>query len=556
MSAPDRAGTFQSRTGPLGKPLEPDDPRRVGPYRLVHRLGAGGMGVVYAGVDASRQRVAVKVVHRELAHDPEFRRRFAREIALLRRVDGRCTGRVLAADADAAQPWLATEYAPGPTLAQHLADRGVLAGDELLGLAAGLAEALRVLHAVNVVHRDLKPSNVILSPTGPKLVDMGIARALDETSITRTGLIVGSAGWISPEEYRGEEVGPAADVHGWGLLILHAATGRLPYGNGRPEVLAHRILSEPPAGLDEPPEPLRDLVTQALAKTAGERPRPETILHTLMETNSRKGVLTEEVTRLLDRTWVMPADDEPWMSSVPRPRVAPILIAGVCLGAVAVGAAFVLPRLLQPPAPHAAVRATATTTAAAAAPATPSAAPAERSAATPSESRPERTPKGRRVTMTTGFSFVLPADWLYFPDPTVNPDNMCLRPRDKEKADYWYCHQFGMSILPWRQPDGSFDPDEWADPDDLNRAFDGELPCGDVGRSKKGEMVADGLHDIGRLRAHHRKARSYCKDGTTVETEYLVLPVTGLTVVIDKLSPQRRAQVEGILRSFTFPGKS
>src|SRR5690606_15828333 len=134
--------------------------------------------------------------------------------------------------------------------------------------------------------------------------------------------------------------------------------------------------------------------------------------------------------------------------------------------------------------------------------------------------------------------------------------NMCLRPRDKEKADYWYCHQFGMSILPWRQPDGSFDPDEWADPDDLNRAFDGELPCGDVGRSKKGEMVADGLHDIGRLRAHHRKARSYCKDGTTVETEYLVLPVTGLTVVIDKLSPQRRAQVEGILRSFTFPGES
>ncbi|NRQ33934.1 serine/threonine protein kinase [Nonomuraea sp. NN258] len=556
MPAQKRAGTFQSQMSPPGDPLKPDDPRRIGPYRLAHRLGAGGMGVVYAGVDPSGQRAAVKVVHRELAHDPDFRSRFAREITLLRRVNGRCTVRVLAADADATRPWLATEYAPGPTLAQRLADNGPLAGDDLLGLAAGLAEALRVLHAVNVVHRDLKPSNVILSPAGPKLVDMGIARALGETSITRTGMVIGSAGWISPEEYRGEEIGPAADVHGWGVLILHAATGRLPYGNGRPEVLAHRILSEDPAGLAELSEPLRGLVTQAVAKMAGERPRPEAILCALIETNGKETGLAEEVTWLLERTWLMPSDDEPWTSSARRLRVAPLLIAGLCLTAVAVGTAIVAPKLLQPSPPNAPVRATTIATAPAAAPATPSAAPSEQPATTPSASQPKRTQKGRRVTMTTGFSFVLPAEWLYFPDPTVNPDNMCLRPRDKEKADYWYCHQFGMSILPWEQPDGSFDPREWADPDELNRASDGEPPCGDVGLSRKGKMLANGLHNIGSLRAHHRKARSYCRDGTRVETEYLHLPVTGLTIVIDKLSAQRRAQVEGILRSFTFPGKS
>jgi hypothetical protein len=282
-------------------------PRRVGPYRIVERLGGGGMGVVYAGVDDAGTRAAVKVIHPALAEDAEFLERFAREVAVLRRVTGPRVAAVLGAETGGGTPWLATEYVPGPTLERRVLDDGPLTGDELYGLAAGLAAALVAIHGAGVVHRDLKPSNVLLSPAGPRVVDFGIARVLDQTSITRTGMLVGSPGWVSPEEYRGDTAGPAADVHGWGALVCFAATGRPPFGQGRPEVLAVRVIGEAPdtSGV---PEGLRELAERALSKDPGERPGAEELLELTAArwcgaNDEEPTTAAEDVTRLLTRTW-------------------------------------------------------------------------------------------------------------------------------------------------------------------------------------------------------------------------------------------------------------
>jgi eukaryotic-like serine/threonine-protein kinase len=177
-------------------PLGEGDPSRVGRYRLTARLGAGGMGVVYLGVARDGSHVAVKVLRPELADDQEFRARFCREVATLVRVAGLCTVRVIEADTSAARPFMVTEYAEGPSLAEFIAANGPLDGQLLYGLATGLAEALTAIHAAGVVHRDLKPSNVILAREGPKVIDFGIAQALDATAVTRTGVMVGSAGFM------------------------------------------------------------------------------------------------------------------------------------------------------------------------------------------------------------------------------------------------------------------------------------------------------------------------------------------------------------------------
>ncbi|MFI7536401.1 serine/threonine-protein kinase [Streptosporangium sp. NPDC049376] len=300
------------------------------------RLGAGGMGVVYAGLAPDGARVAVKLVHDSLAGDPEFRMRFAREISVLTRVRGLCTARILESDADAARPWLAAEYVPGRTLGDHVRADGPLTGDQWFGLVVGLAEALVAVHAVDVVHRDIKPSNVILAPNGPKLVDFGIARALDGTSVTRTGALVGTPGWLSPEEYRSTSAGPAADVYGWGLLAVYAATGRPPYGTARPEVLALRVLNDP-VDTSEVPEPLRELVGRALAKDPASRPSAREILAEASQAWRIDG--TDELTTRLDHTWVLPVEDVPWRERDSGRRrgvmagVAAVAVLGV--GAVA-----------------------------------------------------------------------------------------------------------------------------------------------------------------------------------------------------------------------------
>ena len=175
--------------------LREGDPARIGQYRLTARLGSGGMGVVYLGVAPDGSLVAVKVLRPELADDPEFRRRFGREVTVLMRVRGMCTVRVIEADTDSHRPYMVTEYADGPSLAEYIHEYGPLNDTMLYGLATGLAEALTVIHAAGIVHRDLKPSNVILAQDGPKVIDFGIAQTLDATSVTKTGMLVGSVGF-------------------------------------------------------------------------------------------------------------------------------------------------------------------------------------------------------------------------------------------------------------------------------------------------------------------------------------------------------------------------
>ncbi|MET8289879.1 serine/threonine-protein kinase [Streptomyces sp. NPDC005132] len=252
-------------------PARPGDPGRIGPYRIIGRLGSGGMGTVHAALDPDGRRIAVKVVHPAQAGDDEFRARFKREVDVSRRVTGPCLVPLLAADPGAAVPWLATDYVPGLTLGEHLSTHGPLTGARLYALAAGTAAALTAVHAAGVVHRDVKPGNVILAPDGPRVLDFGIAHALDGTSVTRTGVMTGTAGWISPEGYRTGDVGPAGDVFTWAALIAYAATGRLPFGTGAPDAVAVRVMSGDPdlAGI---PDDLLALLTAALAKTPQDRP--------------------------------------------------------------------------------------------------------------------------------------------------------------------------------------------------------------------------------------------------------------------------------------------
>lgn len=267
----------------------------MGPYRIVGRLGAGGMGTVLAGLDPAGLRVAVKLIHREQAGDPEFRARFRREVALSRRVSGPCLLPLLAADTDAERPWLATEYAPGPTLHAYVAAHGPLTGGTLLAFATGTATALTAIHEAGVIHRDLKPPNVVLAPDGPRVLDFGIAHALDGTSVTRTGVLTGTPGWASPELYRGGGAVPAGDLFAWAALVAYAATARPPFGTGTPEVLAYRIMAEP-ADLDGVPGAPAEILERALAKRPEDRP-------TAAEAAQRcAGLLAQEATQVRGRT--------------------------------------------------------------------------------------------------------------------------------------------------------------------------------------------------------------------------------------------------------------
>ncbi|WP_461003895.1 serine/threonine-protein kinase, partial [Streptomonospora sediminis] len=252
-------------------PLHGDDPRTVGPYRLVGRLGAGGMGAVYGGLDERGRCLAVKTVHARHAADPGFRAGFAREVDLLRRAGGVCTAAVHAADPEAPSPWMAFDFIPGRNLRTHIRQIGPLRGPMLRAFAAGTAEALAAFHAVGIVHRDIKPGNVILAPDGPKVVDFGIAAAADEDPTDDPSASYGTPGWIAPERYRGAAPAAAVDVFAWGCLVAMAATGREPFGKGTPAELQERVLNAGP-DLDGVPADLLPLVERALAKTPRQRP--------------------------------------------------------------------------------------------------------------------------------------------------------------------------------------------------------------------------------------------------------------------------------------------
>ncbi|WP_031509937.1 protein kinase domain-containing protein, partial [Streptomyces megasporus] len=259
------------------EPLGDGDPRWVGAYRLLGRLGAGGMGRVYLARSERGRTVAVKVVQEELARQPAFRERFAKEVTAARRVGGEWTAPVLDADTDAETPWVATGYIAGPSLQTVVdEDYGPLPEHTVYALAAGLVEALRAIHGAGLVHRDLKPSNVLVTIDGPKVIDFGIARALDSVTsggLTQTGAVIGSPGFMSPEQVRGERVEPASDVFCLGTVLAYAATGRMPFGTADSgfHALLFRIAEEAPdlSGLTGT---LRELVAGCLAKNPADRP--------------------------------------------------------------------------------------------------------------------------------------------------------------------------------------------------------------------------------------------------------------------------------------------
>jgi serine/threonine protein kinase len=252
------------------EPLSADDPRQIGEFSLRSRLGAGGMGRVYLAFSPGGRAVAMKVVHPGLAADPEFLRRFRNEVAAARAVSGMYTAPVVGAGIDDNPPWLATAYVPGPPLAEVVTRYGPLPETAVWRLAAGLTEALRAVHACGLVHRDLKPGNVLLAADGPHVIDFGISRAFEGTAVTSTGMVVGTPGYMSPEQAEGQQAGPPSDVFSLGCVLAYAVTGNAPFGGGSAASILYRVVTAEP-DLSGVPASLRQVITACLAKNPAER---------------------------------------------------------------------------------------------------------------------------------------------------------------------------------------------------------------------------------------------------------------------------------------------
>jgi serine/threonine protein kinase len=252
-------------------PLAADDPRQVGGFRLHARLGAGGMGRVYLGYSPGGRPVAVKVVHPDLARDPEFMTRFRREVAAAQSVSDAYTAAVVGAGPGDNPPWLATTYVPGPPLADLVSRAGPLPEDAVWRLAGGLAEALQAIHAQGLVHRDLKPGNILVAADGPRVIDFGISRTTSGTVLTATRTTIGTPSYMSPEQAEGRLVGPASDVFSLGSVLAFAAAGAAPFGSGEPFAVGYRVVHGEP-DLDQVPASLRPLLQRCLAKDAATRP--------------------------------------------------------------------------------------------------------------------------------------------------------------------------------------------------------------------------------------------------------------------------------------------
>ncbi|MFF3564761.1 bifunctional serine/threonine-protein kinase/ABC transporter substrate-binding protein [Streptomyces sp. NPDC002574] len=266
----------------MSEAMRPSDPLAVGGFRLLRRLGAGGMGVVYLGRSEAGALAAVKVIRAESAADEEFRVRFAREAELAGRVESPWVVRVLGADATAPEPWLATAFVAGPSLGEAVGEHGPLPPSAVRVLGTLLAEALGAVHDAGLVHRDVKPGNVLLAVNGPRLIDFGIARAADDTALTASGLVIGTPGFLAPEQARGEQAGPASDVFALGCVLAYAATGRTPFGSGTPDALLYRTVHDEP-DLDGVSGELRAVLDACLAKDPRARPAPEELRARLAE---------------------------------------------------------------------------------------------------------------------------------------------------------------------------------------------------------------------------------------------------------------------------------
>ncbi|WP_212770692.1 serine/threonine-protein kinase, partial [Pseudokineococcus marinus] len=246
--------------------------QRLGPYRLVHQVGEGGMGVVHLALDPADRAVALKVLRPHVAGDPSARERLRREVAVLRRVRHRLVAEVLDADPDGPQPYVVTQFVPGRSLEQHVQEEGPLAPAALARLADGLGQALAAVHDAGVVHRDLKPANVLMLDGDPVVIDFGIAKVADDVRLTSADLVMGTPGYLAPELADGAEAGPAADWWGWAATTAFAATGRPPFGRGPWPVVLDRV-RRGAADLDGVPEPLVPVLAAALSPRVEERPR-------------------------------------------------------------------------------------------------------------------------------------------------------------------------------------------------------------------------------------------------------------------------------------------
>ncbi|GAA3107323.1 protein kinase [Streptomyces rectiviolaceus] len=262
-----------------GGDLRPGDPSRLGGHRIIRRLGSGGMGQVFLGRSPGGRLVAVKTVHEHLAADPHFRERFRREASAARAVTGAHTAAVLDADPDSPLPWLATAFLPGVTLRRAVAACPPFGADVVRSLGACLAEALASIHAAGIVHRDLKPSNVLLTSDGPRVIDFGIARVTGDLALTEAGSMIGTPGFMAPEQIEGRQVGPPADVFALGAVLAFAAGGGNPFGSGPVAVLLYRATHEEPRLTDVPARGgLRELVAECLAKDPALRPTVDAVL--------------------------------------------------------------------------------------------------------------------------------------------------------------------------------------------------------------------------------------------------------------------------------------
>ena len=298
--------------------LQAGDPQSVGPYRVLARLGAGGMGRVYLGRSVGGRLVAVKVIRPELADEPGFRARFAREVDAARNVSGLFTALVVDADADGPVPWLATVYVQGPSLAEAVEARGPLPAGPVLTLAAGLAEGLAAIHAAGVVHRDLKPSNVLLADDGPRVIDFGISRAMEASMLTQSGTVMGSPGFMSPEQAEGDVVGPPSDVFSLAAVLTFAATGEGPFGNGSTPALIYRVVHREP-DVTRLPGQIRPLIERCLAKDPRRRPTTADVLAAVGSAEPAAGWLPEPVTEILGR-YVPPPAGSRWAPTVTSPK--------------------------------------------------------------------------------------------------------------------------------------------------------------------------------------------------------------------------------------------
>ncbi|MFC4058478.1 serine/threonine-protein kinase [Planomonospora corallina] len=298
--------------------LRAADPERIGPYRLLGRLGEGGMGTVYLALAPTGRPVAVKVIKAEFAIEEGFAARFHAEVDNARRVASFCTAQVLDnGDFDDGRPYMVTEYIAGTPLSRQISRHGALEPGTLHGVALGVAAALAAIHVAGLVHRDLKPGNVILSLSGPRVIDFGIARALDSPSgFTRSGEVLGSPGWWAPEQVRGRGITPAADVFAWGCLIAYAGNGRHPYGRGDAITMASRLLNSRP-DLGALPAPLNELVRLATAMDPQQRPTAQDLLIALVgggiaaPSPRRADPPTLVATDVLAESWQAPPNVEP-----------------------------------------------------------------------------------------------------------------------------------------------------------------------------------------------------------------------------------------------------